>query len=78
METYEPSCVPRATNPFFIHVVYNPLRAIGHVVAPELPLRGVRAWSHGTCGNAGAYLSREMRSGAEGHVAAPELTSTKR
>jgi hypothetical protein len=29
----------------------------------------------GPCGSAGAHLSREARSGAEEHVAAPELSS---
>jgi hypothetical protein len=29
----------------------------------------------GPCGSAGAHLSREVRSGAEEHVAAPELSS---
>jgi hypothetical protein len=51
---------------------------MGHVVAPELPSQEGRAWSPGTRGNAGAHLSKEVRSGAAGRVAAPELTSVKR
>jgi hypothetical protein len=31
--------------------------------------------SYRTCGSTGAHLSREVRSRAIGHVAAPELTS---
>jgi hypothetical protein len=38
------------------------------------PLRKARL---GLCGSAGAHLIREARSGAEKHVAAPELTSTE-
>jgi hypothetical protein len=34
--------------------------------------------SRGTCGSAGAHLSREARSEAIGHVAALELTLTER
>jgi hypothetical protein len=34
--------------------------------------------SHRTRGSVGVHLSREMRSGAIGHVAAPEPTSTRR
>jgi hypothetical protein len=45
------------------------------VIASELSSRGGRARSHGTCGNAGAHLVREVRSGAVRHVAVPEPTS---
>jgi hypothetical protein len=47
LEICEPSCVPRAGNPFFIHVVHSPPMAVGHVIAPELPSQGGGARSHG-------------------------------
>jgi hypothetical protein len=78
LETREPSCVLRAAKPFFIHVVHSPLGVMGHVTAPELPSQGGRVLSHGTHGSTGAHLIREARSGAEGHVAAPKLTSARR
>jgi hypothetical protein len=74
LETCEPSCVPRTARPFFIPVVHSPLEAVWYVVAPELSIRGGRARKHGTRGSTGAHLVREARSGAEGHMAAPELT----
>jgi hypothetical protein len=40
LDTCEPNCVPRAARPFFIHVVYSPLGAVGYVAAPELSSRG--------------------------------------
>jgi hypothetical protein len=70
--------VPRAAKPFFIPVVHSPLGAVGHVTAPELPLQGGRAWSHGTHGSTGAHLDREARSRAKGYVVARELTSVRR
>jgi hypothetical protein len=48
------------------------------VVAPELSPQGDRARSYETRGRAGAHFSREVRSGAKGHVAAPNLTSARR
>jgi hypothetical protein len=36
LETREPSCVSRVAKPFFIPVVHNPPRAVGHMAAPEL------------------------------------------
>jgi hypothetical protein len=75
LETREPSWT---ANHFFIHVVHIPLGAVGHVAASELPPRRDRAQIHGTCGSAGAHLGKEERSRAEGHVAAPELTSARR
>jgi hypothetical protein len=57
LETREPSCVPRATKLFFILVVHSQPRAVGHVVAPELPSWEGRAPSCGTCGSIGAPLS---------------------
>jgi hypothetical protein len=74
LETCEPSCVPGAARPFFIHVVNSPLGAVRYVAAPKLSSRRGRARSHGTRGSTEAHLVREARSGAEGHVAAPELT----
>jgi hypothetical protein len=53
-------------------------RAMGHVVAPELPAQKGRVQSHETRGNVRAHLSKKVRSGAAGHVAAPELTSARR
>jgi hypothetical protein len=47
------------------------------MVAPELPSQEGRARSPGTCGSAGAHLSKEVRLDAEEHVAAPELTSVR-
>jgi hypothetical protein len=78
LETCEPSCVPRAAKHFFIPVVHNSTGAVGHVTAPELPSQEGRAPSRGTCGSTGAHLSKEARSRAEGHMAAPELTSARR
>jgi hypothetical protein len=43
------------------------------VTTSELSSRGGRTRSHGTRGSARAHLGREARSGAEEHIAAPEL-----
>jgi hypothetical protein len=51
---------------------------VGHVAALELPTQESRALSRGTHGSAGAHLSKEERSGAKGHVAAPEFTLVRR
>jgi hypothetical protein len=40
--------------------------------------QGDEARGHGARGSTGAHLSKEVRSGATGHVAAPEPTSTGR
>jgi hypothetical protein len=42
------------------------------------PQQGGKVWGCGTRGGAGAHLCREVRSGATGRVAAPELTSPRR
>jgi hypothetical protein len=76
IETHEPSCVPRTAKPFFILMVHSSLRAMGHVVAPELSHRGGRVWSHEAHDSARALSCGEAGSIAEGHVAVPELTST--
>jgi hypothetical protein len=34
LDTCEPRYVPRAARPSFIHVVHNPLGAVGYVAAP--------------------------------------------
>jgi hypothetical protein len=68
----------RTAKPFFIPIVHSPLEAVGHVTAPEFSSQEGRARSRGTRGNIGAHLVKEVRSGAEGHVAAPELTSARR
>jgi hypothetical protein len=49
LETREPSYVPRAAKPFFIHVVHSPPGAVGHEAATELPSarrRGPKAIGH--------------------------------
>jgi hypothetical protein len=51
---------------------------MGHVVALELPAQKGRVQSPETRGNVGAHLSKKVRSGAAGHVAALELTSARR
>jgi hypothetical protein len=78
METCEPSCVTRAVKPFFIPVVHNPPGAVEYVVAPKLPSQEGRAQRWGTYGSAGSHLSKEVRSGAAGHMAAPDHTSARR
>jgi hypothetical protein len=72
LDTCEPSCVPGAARPFFIHVVHNPLGAWDMRQHRSSPLGEARP---GPRGSAGAHLAREARSGAEEHVAAPELSS---
>jgi hypothetical protein len=74
LDTCEPSCVPGTAQPFFISVVHSPLGAVGYVAAAELssPLGEARPRPRGS---AGAHLDREVRSGAEEHVAALELSS---
>jgi hypothetical protein len=78
LKTCEPSCVPGADRPFFIPMVHSPPGAVGHVAALELPSQEGRARSHGTHSSTGAHLVKEARFRAEGHVAAPELTSVRR
>jgi hypothetical protein len=78
METHEPNCMPREAKAFFIPVVHSPPGALGHMAALELPSQEGRAQSHGTRGSTRAYLIKEVGTGAEGHVAAPELTSARR
>jgi hypothetical protein len=51
---------------------------VGYVAAPELSSQGDRARNHGIRGSVGAHLSREARSKAEEHVAAPELNLVRR
>jgi hypothetical protein len=51
---------------------------VGYVTTSELSSRRGRARSHKIHDNTEAHLVREARSGAEGHVATPELTSTRR
>jgi hypothetical protein len=43
LETRKPSRVLSAAKPFFIPVVHNPSKAVGHVAAPELPSQEGRA-----------------------------------
>jgi hypothetical protein len=40
--------------------------------------QGGEVWGRGSWGSIGAHLIKEVRSGAEGHVAVPELTSARR
>jgi hypothetical protein len=70
----EPSCVPRTAKPLFIPMVHSPPEAVRHVTAPELPYQKSRAPSRKTRGSTGAHLIKEARSGAKGHMTAPELT----
>jgi hypothetical protein len=51
---------------------------VGHVEAPELPSQEGRARSYVTRGSTKAHLIKDARFGAEGHVAAPELTSSRK
>jgi hypothetical protein len=51
---------------------------IGYTATPKPIPAGKRGRSLGTHGGAGVHLSREVRSGATGHMAAQELTSTRR
>jgi hypothetical protein len=74
----EPSCKPRVAKPFFILVAHDPLRVMGNMTAPELSPQGGRVQSHEACGSVGALFCGEVRSGAEGHMAASELTPTGR
>jgi hypothetical protein len=78
LKTHKANCVSRATNRFFIPVVYSPTRTVGHVTAPELPSQEDRARSRETRGSTGAHFVKEARSRAEGHMTTPELTSAKR
>jgi hypothetical protein len=78
LETREPSCVARTAKPFIIPVVHSPQGAVGHMATPELPSQEGRAQSPGTCGSARAYLSKDVRSRAAGHVTAPEPTLVRR
>jgi hypothetical protein len=78
LETRDPSYVPKAAKPFFIHVVHGPLGTVGYVAAPELPSQEGRAQSHGTHDSTKAHLSKEVRCRSVGHVAASELTSARR
>jgi hypothetical protein len=78
LETCEPSCVPGAARHFFIPVVHSPLGAIRYVAVLEISSRGDRARSHRTRDSARAHLGKEARSGAEEHVAIPELNSVRR
>jgi hypothetical protein len=50
----------------------------GHVAASELTSQEGRARNQVTFGSAGAHLSTEARSGATGHMVAPESTSVGR
>jgi hypothetical protein len=74
----EPSYVPRAAKLFFIPMAYSVLRAVGHMAAPELSPQEGRVWSREARDSAGALPCGEAGSGTEGHVAAPEPTSTRR
>jgi hypothetical protein len=54
LKKHEPSYVASATKPFLIFVVHSPLRAVGHMVAPELSPRGGRARNCEAHASAGA------------------------
>jgi hypothetical protein len=72
LDTCEPSCVPESARPFVIPLVHNPLGPWSTWQHWSSPLEEARP---GPYGNDGAHLDREARSGAEEHVAAPELSS---
>jgi hypothetical protein len=72
LDTCEPSCVPVAVRPFFIPVVHSPLGPWCMWQHRSSPLEEARLGPHGSVG---VHLGREVRSGAEEHVAAPELSS---
>jgi hypothetical protein len=71
LDTCEPSCMPGAARPFFFPVVHSPLGAMGTWQHRSSPLGEVRS---GSRGSTGTHLGREATSGAEEHVAAPELS----
>jgi hypothetical protein len=72
LDTCEPSCVPGAVRPSFIPVVHSLLGPWGTWQHRSSPLGEATPVPRGS---AGAHLGREARSGAEEHVAAPELSS---
>jgi hypothetical protein len=69
--------VPRAAKTFFIHVIHNPPGAVGHMTASELSSQEGRARSRETRDNTRAHLIKKARSGAEGYMTTPELTSVR-
>jgi hypothetical protein len=72
LDTCEPSCVTGVARLFFIPVVHNPLGAWGTWQHWSSPLR--EAWP-GPRDSVGIHLSKEVRSGAEEHMAASEVSS---
>jgi uncharacterized protein YqgV (UPF0045/DUF77 family) len=76
------TCVPSYTNKsarlFFMLEIRGSQGVAGHVAASDPPQPGGEVQRHRTRGSAGAHLSREVRSGAIGHVAALEPTSAGR
>jgi hypothetical protein len=76
--TCVPSCIRKPARFFFMR------EACGHKGPRDMwprrspPQPGGEVWSRVTCGSAKAHLSREVRSGAKGHVAVPEPISTRR
>jgi hypothetical protein len=71
-ETREPSSIARPIKPFFILEARGPQGTTGCVAPLETFPWGRGVLSHGTRGSARALLDREERSGAIGHVVAPE------
>jgi hypothetical protein len=69
--------MPCTSKHFFIPVVHDPLRAVGHVTALMLSPWGGGVRSHETRGSTIGLPCREARPGVEGHVAAPEPISSK-
>jgi hypothetical protein len=78
LEIRESSCVPRVAKHFFIPVVHSPLGVVGYVATPKVSPQGGRVRRHGTRGSAEVHFGREVRSRAEEHMAALELTSARR
>jgi hypothetical protein len=72
LDTCEPNCVRGPARHFFIPVVHNTLGLWGTWQHRSSPLGEARP---GPRGSTGAHLGREVRSGAEKHMTAPELSS---
>jgi hypothetical protein len=64
--------VPRAAKSFFIPMVHSPPGAVGHVAAPELPLRKAepRAVGHVTAPELHSHEGRAQSPGTRGNTGA--------
>jgi hypothetical protein len=59
LETHQPNCMSSATKSFFIPVIHDMLRVVGHVATPELSPQGGGVQNCGTRGSARALPNRE-------------------